>query len=155
MSKLPTFRIASDKQITGIMHQVLGMVSQGVKAGPVVITLGRESKSRAQEAKYHAMLADIHRCAFRGSTERGVKALMVNQFARSMESMGTPLRHPGERIWDYRLEEWVSIRPSTTDFLKKEGIEFIEFLYAEGCEMRVTWSEPALAVYAEYARQAA
>lgn len=152
--KKPTYRIASESQITGILHQVLGMVNAGIKGGPVVITLGRESKSAIQRSKYHAMITDIHQHQYRDKHFKVVKAFTVNWFDQEMKAMGTPLRHPGERAWDPVLQEWVSIRPSTEDFTKSEAAAFIEFLYATGCGYGVTWSEPALAVYAEYARAA-
>ncbi|WP_027853834.1 recombination protein NinB [Marinobacterium litorale] len=114
------------------------------------IWVGEMSKSRSQEAKYHAMIKDIHRCAFRGNTFEGVKALMVAEFAEEMKQAGTPLTHPGETVYSHKLKEWVTVRPSTRRFRKAEAAAFIEFLYALGTELNVIWGEPALAAYAEY-----
>lgn len=112
-------------------------------------TLGRPSKSRDQEAKYHAMIEDIRQQCFRGYSREAFKAALVNQFALEMERQGEPLRHPGEQAWDWVNQVKVYVRPSTRDFRKKEAADFIEFLYSTGSEYDVQWSEKALAVYDE------
>jgi hypothetical protein len=64
--------------------------------------------------------------------------------------MGEPLSHPGQLITSMDGQRTITVRPSTTKFRKAEASEFIEFLYQQGSEMGVNWSEPALAIYAEY-----
>lgn len=100
------------------------------------------------------MIGDIHRQCFRGYSSDGVKAVLVNQFALEMEEQGTPLSNPGERVWDWKMKEPVYVRPTTTKFKKSECAAFIEFLYATGTELGVTWSEKALAAYSEYQQAA-
>ncbi len=120
------------------------LIGKALKAGTVVVTLGRSSsKSREQERKYHAMIREIHRGAFRGNTFEGVKALMVAEFADELKSQGKELTHPGETIYSHKLKAWVTVRPSTKKFRKAEAAAFIEFLYALGCELGVQWSEKA------------
>lgn len=128
------------------------MVSRGLQDGPVVVTLGREQEGRSgsSNAKFHAMITDIHRQCFRGYSFDGVKAVLVNQFALEMEEAGTPLSSPGEKVWDWKIKEPVYVRPTTTRFKKAEAAAFVEFLYSAGSEMQVQWSEPAMKAYQEY-----
>lgn len=141
-----------------LMLRVWELVKHGIKAGPVVITLSRESKNRLQEKKYHALINDIARqITFYGNKRYAPevwKAKLVEQFDYEMKQMGTPLRKPGRVIPSLDGMRTITVRPSTTGFLKHEAAAFIEYLYAQGVEMGVEWSEPALAVYAEY-REAA
>ncbi|MGB2336252.1 MAG: hypothetical protein ACPH5V_03000 [Alcanivorax sp.] len=126
------------------------MIPKGLAAGAVLVTLGRPTRSQIQNEKFHAMIGDIHKQCFRGYSDEGIKAALVNQFALEMEANGEPLTHPGEQVWDWVNQVAVYVRPSTTEFTKKECAAFIEFLYATGTDLGVTWNEKALAVYAEY-----
>ncbi len=136
------------------MAAIYQMVVKGAQAGAVELVLRRPGKSRSQEEKYHAMIRDIHRQCFRGYSAEGVKAVLVNQFAREMEEAGTPLAHPGEKVWDWQTQEPVYVRPSTKKFRKGEASQFVEFLFQVGAEYQVAWSERALQAYDEY-REAA
>lgn len=129
---------------------VTDMATRGIAGGPVVITLGRVSRGIQSNAKFHAMIGDIHRQCFRGYSAKGVKAVLVNQFALDMAELGEPLRHPGETAWDWKHQQAVYVRPSTTDFTKAEAGKFIEWLYATGADLNVEWSEPALAEYQKW-----
>jgi len=125
--------------------------TKGVQGGrPFEIALRYPTREQIQNAKFHAMIGDIHRQCFRGYSFDGVKAVLVNQFAREMDEAGTPLASPGEKVWDWQSQEPVYVRPSTTKFRKPEAAAFIEFLYAAGTDLDVTWSKKALAIYDEY-----
>jgi len=150
MSKEVQRIIEQPDDLMPAMQWAWDMAGRGLAGGPVVMRLGRQSKTRIQEEKYHAMINDIHRQCFRGYSAKGVKAVLVNQFAREMEEAGTPLAKPGEKVWDWHSQEPVYVRPSTTDFRKSEAAQFIEFLFSVGAEYQVVWSEKALKVYAEY-----
>lgn len=142
-------KISASNQIPFVTQWAQQAISRALAAGPVEITLGRPGKSRNQEAKYHAMINDIHQQCFRGYSFDGVKAVLVNQFALEMAEQGEPLANPGEKVWDWKSQEPVYVRPSTTKFRKKEAAAFIEFLHSVGAEYSVQWSEKALAVYDE------
>ena len=144
-----TRKIEDVNQIPFAVKWVHEMVARAFQAGPVLITLGRPSKSRDQEARYHAMIEDIRQQCFRGYSREAFKAALVNQFALEMERQGEPLKKPGEQAWDWVNQVRVYVRPSTKDFRKKEASDFIEFLYATGSEYDVQWSEKALAIYDE------
>lgn len=129
------------------MVRVWDLVSKAIEGGPVVVTLGRVNKSRDQEKRYHALIHDIHRSAFRGNSFEGVKALMVAEFANEMKESGTALTHPGESVYSHKLKEWVTVRPSTRKFKKSEANDFIEFLHAIGSELGVRWSASSEEAY--------
>ena len=142
-------KVTKGDQIPFLLQWVQHTVAKALEGGPVQITLSRVSKSRNQEAKYHAMIKDIHQQCFRGYSFDGVKAVLVNQFAHEMEQAGTPLAHPGETVWDWKLQQRVTVRPSTKKFRKAEAADFIEFLHSVGAEYDVQWSDRSLAVYDE------
>lgn len=142
-------------QVPFVMRWVQHVVEKALADGAVQVTLGRPAKSRSMEAKYHAMISDIRQQCFRGYSAEGVKAVLVNQFALEMAEMGEPLANPGEKVWDWKTQEPVYVRPSTTKFRKSEASAFIEFLHSVGAEYGVQWSEKALAVYDQYIQEKA
>lgn len=142
-------KVSTANQIPFIARWVEHVIGKALEGGDVLVTLGRASKSRDQEAKYHAMIHDIHQQCFRGYSVDGVKAVLVNQFALEMAEQGEPLANPGEKVWDWKSKEPVYVRPTTTKFRKAEAAAFIEFLHSVGAEYNVQWSEKALAVYDE------
>ena len=147
MSKEIQIIIDSTQTMRERMLRVWDLVMKAIEGGPVVVTLGRINKSREQEKRYHALIRDIHRCAFRGNTFEGVKALMVAEFANEMQENGTPLTHPGESVYSHKLKEWITVRPSTRKFKKQEANDFIEFLHMLGSDLGVKWSTSADEAY--------
>lgn len=151
---MKTITIKASEHQRNVMLRVWQMVTELIKGGPVVITLTRESKTREAEKKYHAMIRDIaNQVTFFGKKKYASevwKALLVDQFEQEKILMGEPLAHPGQMITSMDGRRTITVRPSTTQFRKHEAAEFIEFLYAQGSDMGVQWSEPALAIYAEY-----
>ncbi|WP_043530440.1 recombination protein NinB [Litchfieldella xinjiangensis] len=150
MSKELTYRIESIRDLQNTLAMAARMAGRALEEGAVELVLRRPGRGQGQNAKFHAMIGDIHHQAFRGYSADGVKAVLVNQFALEMEEQGTPLASPGEKVWDWKTKEPVYVRPTTTKFRKAEAAAFIEFLYATGVELGVQWSERALAAYEEY-----
>ena len=146
--------IDDPNRFVDVMNEVWQAAEKGLKAGAVLVTLGRPTRSIEQNAKFHAIISDIHRQCFRGHSIEGLKAVLVAQFAREVEQQGTPLSHPGEQAWDWKNECPVYVRPSTTKFTRAEAAQFIEFLYATGSEYGVIWSPIVTRIYDEM-RQAA
>lgn len=152
--------IADASRVFPVMQQALKLVEMGIKAGAVVVTLGRPNKSREQEKKYHALINDI-RAQGRAEDPEGVmrllrdkkpehiKAALVDAFADEMAKQGTPLRHPGEHTWNWISKRFVSVRPSTREFSKDEAAAFIEYLYSVGSDMGVIWSPIVTQIYDE------
>lgn len=152
--------IESRERLRDRMMLVWQLVNRGIEGGPVTVALGRASKSRDQERKYHAMIRDIaQQVTFFGTKKYPLevwKALLVDQFEQEKLAMGgEPLTHPGQLITSMDGQRTITVRPSTKQFRKREAAEFIEFLYHQGVEMGVQWSDPALSVYEEYRRERA
>lgn len=152
------FFIRDASVLRQVMVAVWLLVSEKIHGGPLIVTVARESKTRSMERKYHAMINDIARQVTvfgRQYAPEVWKALLVDQYEQEVKAAGGRLGSPSETIVSMDGQRRVTVRPSTTRFKKHEGAEFIEFLYAQGCEMGVGWSEPALAAYQEYATRAA
>lgn len=148
--KRPIYRICrTPAQITDASMWVASQGMQGLSGGPVKVELGRLSKARIQEEKYHAMMSDIEQINPERPPEVW-KALLVKWFELELEDIGEPLRKPGKRIFDERYQEWMYVRPSTTGFTAKEAAKFIEWLYCFGTNAEIKWSEKALEIYNEY-----
>lgn len=150
MSDEVTYQITGAGDLRSKMVAVYQMVAKGLQAGPVEVVLRRPGRTVGMNAKYHAMIADIHHQALRAYSFDGVKACLVNQFSLEMDEQGTPLKNPGERVWDWKTKEPVYVRPTTTKFRKAEAAAFIEFLGATGADLGIQWSDRAQAVYDEY-----
>lgn len=151
MSREKIYRLRPDNYQRALQHAGQLLADQfGAGRQALELAVREASKTREQEKKYHALIRDIRLQCFRASSEDAVKAVLVNQFALEMEAQGTPLANPGEMTWDWKNQCSVYVRPSTKKFRKAEASQFMEFLYAEGSELGVQWSEKALAVYDEY-----
>ncbi len=149
------YRIDDLSTLRGQMVTAYNNVVSLVRSNRKIVVIVQEwSKSRDQEKKYHAMIGDIARqVCFYGKKRHKQeiwKALLVEQFAREKEEMGEPLRHPGETIMSLDGKRNITVRPSTKQFLMAEAAEFIEYLYMQGTDMGVRWSEPALKAYQSY-----
>ena len=149
MSKSITFKVLSGEGLGAATKWLNDNCCKALTKGPVVITLGRESKSRAQEAKYHALINDIRTLAPDSSFDAW-KCLLVKWFDEEMKAAGTPLSKPGERILDAINQEFVYLRPSTIEFKVGEGSQFIEYLLCYGSENSVQWSKKSTDIYNQY-----
>ncbi len=150
--------IRPDANIRGRMRFVFEAVKKYLEGGPVVITLGRVSKTRAQECRYHAMIGDIARSVVIDGRQYDTevwKAKLLEEFDREMKRQGTPLTHPGRIVMSLDGKRYITVRPSSAKFRKGESAQFIEFLYATGTDLGAMWSEPALQYYQEASERVA
>jgi hypothetical protein len=148
-----TFTV-TDANVKTEMTKVWEMANKGLKAGDVIVTLGREGTSDVQGKCYHAMIRDISKQADLGGNKYDAetwKALLVSQFATEMHLMGTPLRRGNRWIPSLCGTHMVCIRPSVKEFGKKSGSAFIEFLLAKGAEYEVKFTDATMADYENYA----
>jgi hypothetical protein len=160
-------RISEYPQIDKMNVFLDGCATKLINAGKSVWVLISDTEpfleehgARKQEEKYHAMIGDIAKQAVFKTPAATVrmsaydtaeaKALLVRWFERECEQIGEPLRH-GSRIVECQFTgEKITIRASTKDFLKKERLNFIEWLYATGSDGGVRWSEASLTEYQNY-----
>ena len=122
------------------MKAVWDKVCTGIKAGAVVVTLGRETRTPDQNSKLWPMLRDIsQQCEWYGAkyNEEDWKDL----FTAVLKGQRTA---PG-------LEGGIVAFGVRTKRLSKGNFSnLIEYMYAFGSERNVQWSEPSLALYEQY-----
>jgi hypothetical protein len=144
--------IRDANHIEPMVNRLRDFFSRALIHGPMQIELKPESKSRNQEAKYHSMIADISKTvSIEGRTYTPVvwKALLVDEFEEELRANGEALSKPGKVVVSLDGRRAVSVRPTTTAFLKKEGSDFIQFLYMKGGELGATFTEKSLQHYEE------
>jgi hypothetical protein len=136
----PKRTVKSESDLQGAIQWVYDMSSRGLKAGPVVITLGRETRTEEQNDKQWPMLRDI-------STQ-------VEWFGQ---------KHSPEDWKDILSAAWkgqklvpgvnggfVALGVRTSRISKEEFSEYIESIYAFGAERSVVWSDKALEAFEKY-----
>jgi hypothetical protein len=133
------------KQFFIINEQNRDRIANVVRVTPdgMCVTIREASKTRDQEAKYHAMCGDIAKCCeFMGEKVEGEdwKRLLIDAFARVKASMGEPLKQGGRIVPSLDGTGIVQLGIQSRKFTKKEASEFIEYLYAYGAERDVKWS---------------
>ncbi len=151
-----TLTIREPRFIDPILSQARNIAARAIAGGPVCIELKRESKSRLQEEKYHSMIGDISKTVRLDGKQYGPeiwKALLVDEFELECENIGQPLRHKGETIVSLDSKRRVTIRASTSKFLKKEASNFIEFLFMKGSEYGAVFSDRSMKYYEEEAER--
>ncbi len=136
----PKRTVKSEGDLQGAIQWVYDMSSRGLKAGPVVITLGREERTDEQNDKQWPMLRDI---------------------SNQVEWFGQ--KHSPEDWKDILSAAWkgqklvpgvnggfVALGVRTSKISKEEFSEYIESIYAFGSERSVAWSEKALEAFEKY-----
>ena len=153
MSKELVYTINNDAELSK-MFECIDKVKKALPGGPVVVTLGRESKSRDQEKKYHAMINDIMTTVELGQqySFESWKALLIDEFEQELKRNGESLPKPSKMVLSFDGQRAVTIRPSTKDFRKEHASMFITFLYAWGTEHGARFSDESLRYYDEMKR---
>lgn len=136
----PKRTVKNEGDLQGAIQWVYDMSSRGLKAGPVVITLGREARTDEQNDKQWPMLRDI---------------------SNQVEWFGQ--KHSPEDWKDILSAAWkgqklvpgvnggfVALGVRTSKISKEEFSEYIESIYAFGAERSVAWSEKALEAFEKY-----
>ena len=148
---MPRVRFDQNKVDASYKFQsVKDYILYDLQSGPVDVVIQRPSKSRDQEAKYHAMIGDIAKSVTvlnRKYKPEIWKAMLVDGFDQTMALAGTPLAHQGEVVPSLDGRRVVTVRPSTTKLRKGEASQFIEYLYATGIEYGATFSDWSMKHY--------
>lgn len=134
----------TEDNIAGILPFIKTQILKFLATGPVALQLSRPSKSREQEQKYHAMIGDIARQVIldgRKYAPEVWKALLVDEFEQELKANGEGLHKPSQIVISLDKQRAVTIRPSTAEFRRSEGAQFIEFLSKYGAELNVVWSD--------------
>lgn len=126
------YTVESEKQIPLADNWFKQQALRGLKAGPVVVRLGRPRRNLDQNAKLWAMLRDV---------------------SKQVEWYGQKLR---DEDWKHIFSaavlnlkavpglngEVVVLGQSTSRMNKKQFSDLIECIYSFGAERGVVWSEP-------------
>ncbi len=136
----PKITVKSESDLQGAIQWVYDMSSRGLKAGPVVITLGREARTDEQNDKQWPMLRDI---------------------SNQVEWFGQ--KHSPDDWKDILSAAWkgqklvpgvnggfVALGVRTSKISREEFSGYIESIYAFGAERSVAWSEKALQAFEKY-----
>jgi hypothetical protein len=148
------FTIKDNASKRSIMTACWDFVSEAIQSGALDVTVARASKTRLQEARYHAMINDISKQVdFDGVRYDTTtwKAQLIDQFQQEKLLLGEPLAKPGRTVMSLDKQRIVQIRPSSTDFRKKEASDFIEYLFSFGAESNICWTDPETqSMYKDY-----
>jgi hypothetical protein len=142
-----------DKQLYRLVHPTARqLASRACIHAPdgFIVEIKAPTKSSDQQAKYHAMFADVAaQVPFMGSMRdlETWKRLLVDAFARVKAAEGDPVQGVGAIIPNLDGTGFVQLGVQTRKFSKRHASEFIEFLYAWGAEHDVKWKDPAPAGY--------
>jgi hypothetical protein len=153
-----TFFLVHDQARAGAKRAIDDPAYAGWK-----LKLTPPAKSRDQEERYHAMIGDIAKhCTFMGEKlgAEDWKRLLVDAFVRVMREEAREAGRPDPFAGKGRVlpsldgSGIVQLGVQTRKFTRKIASEFIEYLYAYGCDNLVPWSEPAMRAYTELRRAA-
>jgi len=127
------------------MAELADLIWRGLRAGEVVVTLGRKKRSNDQNAKMWPMLTDISRHVLlegRKYKPEQWKIILIKHWS-SQSGVGVELlpEYGGGGLF---------YTASSSRLNKHQFSELIEVLYQVGAENHVPWSEPALKAYEKY-----
>lgn len=136
----PTKTISKPEDIQPALQWAFSMISKGLEAGPVVLSLGREGRSTDQNSRLWATLKDV--------------SDQVNWYGQFL----TP--EDWKHVFSAALEKqklvpgidggFVMCGISTSKMSKQKFSDLLEIINAFGAEQGVKWSDPALEAFAEY-----
>jgi len=148
------FTIKSYEYQRAIMAALWDHVSEAIHSGGLDITVAKESKTRAQEQRYHAMMNDIAKqVEFDGKkfSAKVWKVKLKDQFEHELIALGTPLSKPGSVTMSIDGLRVVQIPPESKEFRKGEASDYIEYLFSFGAQSGVEWSDPETqSLYRDY-----
>ena len=130
MSREVKFRCDSVSEIPAVIQQIADMIRRGLAGGRVIITLGREKRSNAQNRLMWALLRDLSRqVVWHGMTltEEDWKHVISAEI-------------DGQRIVPGINVPFIACGVSTRNKSKAWFSEFFETAFAFGVEQGVQWS---------------
>ena len=135
------FHLQNPEQASALMAKIWPKVKDSLRSGKLLrMEIKAESKSRDQEAKYHAMLAEIAEQASHLGANWSIedwKRLMVDLFAKETGLQG------GKIIPSLDGSGIVQLGLQTRNFTKEQAMEFITFLEAWGATNGIIFKDVA------------
>lgn len=112
-----------------------------------MVVFSEPVKKRVQEEKYHAMIgeiaAQIEHIGRKWDAE-SMKRLLLDEFADEMRAAGTPLNGDGSVVPSLDGRRIVQLGVQSRNFTAKEAAAFIEFLFAFGANLGVTFKDNSI-----------
>jgi hypothetical protein len=136
----PSYTVKDQSDIPGLFKWVMDMIQRGLEGGPVVVSVGREGRTLDQNARLWAVLTDV-------STQvdwYGQK-LTPDDWKHVFTAAMTK-----QRVVPGIDGGFVVCGLSTSKMSKAVFGDLLTIIDAFGAEQGVKWSDPALAVFAEY-----
>lgn len=142
------------ENVRQVMTRAYRHAENAVQDGRYQVVIRRQIKSRDQEEKYHAMIADIaEQWHYHGRKwdKEDMKRLLVDAFKH--ETLANPENYEGfDRLWrqvgELKLapaigrDGFVALGEQTRRFPAKLANAFISWLQAFGDEQGVVWTDP-------------
>ena len=119
---------------------VVDYINRGLAGGPVIVSLGRETRTLEQNRKLWPMLQDVS-VNVRWYGEQLTREEWKDVFSAALK------RHRAVPGIDGGI---VMVGLHTSRLNKSDFSDLIEIIYEFGSRHSVRWSEPALKVYEEY-----
>ena len=131
--------------IPSMIGRISSLIYAAIVAGPVVVTLGRISRTIEQNGKMWPMLQDLSRQADYMSLKWPPEDWKIYCYSAWRVMSGNQCRVV------MGLEgEMVGLDYSTSALNKSDFASLVESIYSIGARFDVKWSDESLAVYAEY-----
>jgi hypothetical protein len=122
------------------MQQVWELVHKGLNAGAVVVTLGREKRSKSQNARLWATLTDVAQ-----QVEWHGQYLSQEDWKNIFTASLTQ-----QRVVPAIDGGFVVLGTSTSKMNKQQFGDLLELINAFGANHNVQWSDPALEAFEHY-----
>lgn len=135
-----TYHVTSIQEAATTLPSILEMIQKGLKGGPVVVTLGRETRTKDQNKKLWPMLADVA-----GQVVWYGQQLSKEDWKHIFTASLTE-----QRVVPSLDGGFVVLGQSTRRMSKEQLSQLIELIYAFGAERGVQWSEPSLEIYEQH-----
>lgn len=132
---MTSFTIRDIPDIPKALEWTKSMVERGLGAperGPVVITMGRETRTQEQNDKFWPMLRDI---------SKQVEWMGMKLREDEWKDLSTASFRSCKVLPNLNKDGVVAVGLSTSKMPKGEMSNYIEYLYAFGAENGVKWSE--------------
>jgi len=129
-----------NKNVSGMISQIVQMINKGLFVGPVEVVLRRKARSLSQNKKLWPMLADIEKQVdWYGDSlnSEDWKVMFMSSLTRQRAVPGID-------------GGFVGLSGRSSRLNKEEFSQLIELIYAFGSERSVAWSEPSLQNYTKY-----
>lgn len=135
---MPQVTLKTHKDINRAINWFDRNATKALYSGEVVLILDRPGRTKDQNDKAWPMYRDFEPIKFNEKYWKAEdwKCFLLSAFNKEMPAVGL-------------YGEPVSMGLSTSRLSKKRFSEFIEFIYSEGSQRGVIWSDPAMKFYQE------